>query len=321
MRKHDSRLAPVIVLVLAVFPLFILHGQIGLRVEMSQMHYLQYEPVYLRITVRNLSGHPLAFGENEGLRGVLRFEIGSARSERYVLLLNRQTVPEIKGIILQPGTSRSFTYNAGKYYDLRKLGSYSLKAVISHPQLKSAYESNTVQFSIVKGTDIWQTIVGIPKYLMGKTENSIPTRRYRIVSYNTGRHFLYVLLIEDKDNIYLVRRLGLDLGANLRPQYAVDDLSRLNLLIAASPKVFAYYQYDVTGRLEKKEVRIKSNSSPRLVVNKDIGTVVLSGGRPARRDLDYDEIKDLPFVASAMADQTRDITAGQKSILDDKDDH
>lgn len=316
MRKNSIFLGLMIAL-LSCFPFFQSSAQIGLRVEMSQLHYLQYEPVYIRVTMRNLSGHPLAFGENEGLRGSLRFEIGSAGS-RYAALKKNGT-PPIKGFILQPGTARSFTYDASKYYDIRRLGGYSLKAVISHPQLNASYESNVIQFSIVKGVSVWQSVVGVPQYLLNKTEGRIPTRSYRIVSYNTGRHFLYMLLIEDRDRIYLIRRIGLDLGANLRPQCAVDDLSRLNLLVAASPKVFAFYQYDITGRLEKKEVRIKSDSTPRLVVNRDVGTVVLSGGRRARRDMDYEEIKDLPFITSAMGDQIKDVTAG-KSIIDEKDD-
>ena len=289
-------------------------AQIALRVETSQMHYLQHEPVYIRITMRNVSGHPLAFGENEGLRGSLRFEIQATGTGRYAPLLTKET-PPVKGVILQPGTTRTFTFNVSRYYDVRRIGPYTLKAVISHPQLKAAYESNIAQFSVVTGTDIWQTAVGVPQYLTKDSGSGIATRRYRIVSYNTGKHFLYVLFIEDKDRVYLVKRLGLDLGVNLRPRCAVDDLSRLNLLVAASPKVFAYYQYDVTGRLEKKEIRIKSDSSPRLIVNKDVGTVVLSGGRRARRDLDYEEIKDLPFVSNALDENLKDITEG-KSIVD-----
>ena len=316
--RRNGLLFGLIFAVLTIFPLFQASAQIGLRLEAVQLHFLQYEPVYVRVTMRNLSGHPLAFGEDIGLRGTLRFEISQGTSGRYALLKSKEA-PPLKGVILQSGASRAFTCNIGRFYDLRRLGNYTVKAVISHPQLKSSYESNPVQFSVVKGTDIWQTVVGVPQYLLKKSGDTIPSRQYRVVSYNTGKHFLYVLLIEDKDRVYLVRRLGLDLGANLRPQCAVDDLSRLNLLIAASPKVFAFYQYDVTGRLEKKEVRIKSNSMPRLVVNQDVGTVVLSGGRRARRDMDYEEIKELPFVAHAMDDQTRDIT-GNKSIIDEKDD-
>ena len=316
--RRNGLLFGLIFAVLMIFPLFRASAQIGLRLEASQLHFLQYEPVYVKVTIRNLSGHPLAFGEDIGLRGTLRFEISQGTSGRYALLKSKES-PPLKGVILQSGASRDFTCNIGRFYDLRRLGSYTVKAVISHPQLKSSYESNSVQFSVVKGTEIWRTVVGVPKYLLKESANTIPSRQYRVVSYNTGKDFLYVLLIEDKDRVYLVRRLGLDLGEHLRPQCAVDDLSRLNLLIAASPKVFAFYQYDVTGRLEKKEVRIKSNSMPRLVVNQDVGTVVLSGGRRARRDMDYEEIKELPFVAHAMDDQTRDIT-GNKGIIDDKDD-
>ena len=45
---------------------------------------------------------------------------------------------------------------------------------------------------------------------------------------------------------------------------------------------------------------------------------MLSGGRAARRDLDYEEIKELPFVSHALPDPNRDITSG-KSIIDEKD--
>jgi len=293
-------------------------AQIGLRAEASQLHFLQYEPVYVRVTMRNQSGHPLAFGEHAGLRGQLRFEIVSS-SGRYVRPLPG-TEPEVKGLILQSGTAHALTFDVSRFYDLRKPDSYILKAVISHPQLKNAYQSGAIQFTVVPGSTIWKSVVGVPKYLMEKSPAQIPSRQYRVVNYHTGKNFLYVLVIEDKDRVYLVRKLGRDLGGNLRPQCAVDDLSRLNLLVAASSKVFAFYQYDITGKLEKKEVRIKSNTTPRLVTNQDLGTVVLSGGRPARRDLDYEEIKDLPFVSNLMDGQTNDITSGKSLFDDSKDD-
>ena len=53
----------------------VLYGQIAMKAEVAQNRFLQYEPVYLRLTMRNMSGHPLVFGEHSGLRGALRFEI------------------------------------------------------------------------------------------------------------------------------------------------------------------------------------------------------------------------------------------------------
>lgn len=298
-------------------PWFRAEAQIALQAEMSQFYYLQYEPVHVRVTLRNLSGHPLAFGENRNLRGALRFEIAAPHSTRYVMPFPGKT-PVLKGVILQPGTSKVFTFNLAASYDVRRPGSYLLKAVISHPQLTAAYESNPVCFTVVTGSTIWESEAGIPKYLQKNRSSGIPTRRYRIVSYPTGTQSIYVLLIEDRNRVYLVRRLGRDLGMSLRPRCAVDDLSRLHLLVAASPKVFAYYQYDITGRLENREIRIKSGTYPRLEVNRDLGTITLTGGRRARKDRDYEEIKDLPFLSGALEERSRDITGG-KSIIDKND--
>ena len=51
------------------------------------------------------------------------------------------------------------------------------------------------------------------------------------------------------------------------------------------------------------------------MVNRELGTVIVDGGRVARRDLDYEEIKELPFIRTAMEENVKDITEG-KSILD-----
>ena len=273
-------------------------GQIALKVQTSQEKFLQYEPILVRISMRNQSGHPLAFGEHAALRGSLRFEIVS-NSGAYVHP-RPGTAPEVKGLILQPGARQSLTFDISRYYDLHKTDSYTVKAVIAHPQMKKEYESDKILFSVVRGMPVWESVVGVPKYLLDKTPDLIPTRQYRIVSYSTGKRFLYALVIEDKDRVYLVRKVGMNFGANLPPQCAVDDLSRLNLVMAASPKVFVFYQFDINGKLEKKEVRVRTDTAPRLVTNHDVGTVVLSGGRPARPDLDYEEIESLPFASNAI---------------------
>lgn len=295
-----------------------LYGQIAMKAEMSQTHYLQYEPVYIRITMRNMSGHPLVFGEHSGLRGSLRFEITGMNFAGYSRSLRKET-PTMKGIILQPGATRVFKYNVSAYYDLRKKDNYQLKAVISHPQLGSDYESNRVGFSVIGGREVWNALVGIPDSVREKNAGVVPTRKYRIVSHNTGRESLYVLLVEDTRKIYAVRRLGRDLGYSLKPQCAIDDLSRLHLLIAASPKVFAYYLFDVTGKLEKKEVRLKTDTTPKLVSNRDMGTVLLTGGRRARPDMDYEEIKSLPYIKLAMEEHAGDITEKRgRTLLDNE---
>ena len=174
-------------------------AQVALSVEISQLNYLQYEPVYLRVTMRNYSGHPLAFGENEGLRGRLRFEINSPGRNQYAQLLTNE-YPAMRGVILQPGASRTFTFNVSNYYNVKQLGHYSIRAILSHPQLKAEYGSKQVHFTVVKGLTQWESVVGVPKF-SGKSRNqqneTIETRKYSILTYNTGRAFFHALMIED----------------------------------------------------------------------------------------------------------------------------
>ena len=319
MRLFRMNAAAIAVFLPAVFFLFSFRAsaQVALTVEISQLNYLQYEPVYLRVSMRNVSGHPLAFGENEGLRGRLRFEINAPGRNQYASLLGSE-YPTMRGVILQPGAARTFTFNVSKYYNLKPLGHYSIRAILSHPQLKAEYGSNQTHFSVVKGLTIWESSVGIPKIGTASRNNKsemIETRKYSILSYNTGRAFFHALMIEDEERVYMVRKIALDLGRNLAPRCAIDDMSRLNIIAAASPKVYIYYQFDTNGKLEKRDVRIKTNTTPRLVVNRELGTVIVDGGRAARRDLDYEEIKELPFIRTAMEENVKDITEG-KSILD-----
>ncbi len=314
--KSLAAVAALVLMVLCVFS-FQASAQVALTVEISQTNYLQYEPVYLKVTMRNFSGHPLAFGENEGLRGKLRFEINAPGRNQFAQQLTKD-FPPMKGIILPPGVARTFTYNVSAYYNVKKLGRYSIRAILSHPQLKSEYESKQTHFNVVKGLPIWESVVGVPKFGSRKStvESQIETRKYSILSYSTGNIFYYALMIEDQERVYLVKKIGLDLGRSLSPRCAVDDLSRLNIIVAASPKVYAYYQYDTNGKLERRDIRIKTDTTPSLVVNKELGTVVLDGGRPARRDLDYEEIKELPFISGAMDENMKDITEGV-GILDE----
>ena len=50
-------------------------GQIVMKIELPQKTFLQYEPIYAKVHMRNLAGHTLAFGASKGLAGRLHFEI------------------------------------------------------------------------------------------------------------------------------------------------------------------------------------------------------------------------------------------------------
>ena len=322
--------------VLFLFPLCV-RAQVAIVVKPVQVNYLQYESVFVRVAMRNLSAHPLAFGENLGLKGNLQFEI--RRSDRnepsFIRSPKDAPLPDMTGVILPPGGEKTYTFNLSKHYDLRSTGRYSVKAVLRHPQLSTPYQSKEVHFNIVRGNLIWSRTVGLP--LLDdepgeetvsedgvKTEKHriIKTREYRILSYFTGKSHIYCLTLEDKENLYMLRHIGYDLGPDLRPKCEIDFLSRLSVLLPASTKVYAYYQYNTDGKLENRQILIKDDKPPRLVLDPDTGIVKVAGGREARKDVDYEEIRDIQFLEdmrdpkSSMLDEPLDPDAilGPESV-------
>ena len=310
-------------LVLFLLPLCV-RAQVAIVVKPVQVNYLQYESVFVRVAMRNLSAHPLAFGENLGLKGNLQFEI--RRSDRsdpsFVRTPKDAPLPDMTGVILPPGGEKSYMFNLSKHYDLRSTGRYTVKAVLRHPQMPSAYQSKEAHFNIVRGNVIWSRTVGLPLLddaiedgavnADGTKEEKtrmIRTREYRILSYFTGTSHIYCLTLEYKDNLYMLRHIGYDLGPDLRPKCEIDFLSRLNVLLPASTKVYAYYQYNTDGKLENRQILIKTDKAPRLVLDPDTGIVKVVGGREARKDVDYEEISDIQFL--------EDMRDPKSTLLDD----
>ena len=274
-------------------------AQVSVELTINNSNYIQYEAIYAKVTLRNFSAHPLPFGESKELSGNLKFEI-EGPDEGFV----RQTdagLPPMLGTILVPGETKTMTFILSKYYFLQKKGRYKVKAYIEHPQLTSAYESNACFFSIIDGNTILERSVGIPDFIPTKESSGgkIKTRKYSIISFFDGRNKVYAVSVEDESMVYAVKRIGFDMGANLKPSCEIDSLSRINILLPVSPKVFAYYVYGIDGKLEKRDIYMKTNTTPTLVADKKDGAVMIVGGRVARKDLDYDEFKDLPFMAAA----------------------
>lgn len=303
-----------------IFFLFILcgncWGQIVMRIELPQKTFLRYEPIYAKVHLRNLAGHTLAFGASKGLAGRLHFEIGSDINNAYATLI--KDYPTTTGMILPPGVTKSFVYNISAYYRVHKLGQYAVRAIISHPQMQKRYQSNRLLFTITEGKIIWQSAFGIPTAPGTKQKGRIPVRKYTIRSYFNGKNSVYMLYVEDDQRVYAARRLGYDLGNTLRPKCAVDDMSNLHVLVAGSPRVYSYCKIDVNGKLLDGEIRIKTDTFPDLAVNKELGTVLLRGGRKANPETDYEEVRDIPFTHGFLDAGKKSITGG-RSLLDDPD--
>ena len=270
-------------------------SQITVNIKPSHNDYMQYDAIRLRIYLKNYSSMPITFGHNEQLRGELEFIV--YHKNRKLLERLPGKAPILSGIILKPGETRNITINLAKYYPLQELGNYNVTALIKHPRLSGTYRSNEANFRVGKGSRYWHRLFGVPDYTGKHTlRGKIPTRTYDVRIFNNGRAPIYYLLIEDDEKVYAVKRLAFDLGSDLRPQLLVDATARLHAMMSITQKVFIYYRYNYNGKLEKRQVYLKTSTTPYLISNPKDGSIIVDGGRVAVKDKDYEEIKDLPFM-------------------------
>jgi len=277
-----------------LFSATLLHAQLGIQIEMNHEDYMQYENVFVKVLIRNFSGHAIPFGEKSELQGDLKFDIIGPFGNYLLPVSKDETL--IKGTIISPGATVKLVIPLFKYYDLHDIGKYRVKATVSHSLFNTPYESNTLSFKVSKGMTVWENMVGIPKLTDNDSKDPIKTVTYKILSHFDGTHQLFFLLIEDKQYVYSVKRIGYQMGGVV-PHCEVDSLSRLHVMMQLSAKIFIYFLYNTNGELEKKDVFNKTSTSPSLIRDPETGEIIVAGGEKAQRGLDYkeDEEEDISF--------------------------
>ena len=265
-----------------------LFAQLAMKLELNKRNYIQYEQVHATLIVKNQSGHPIVFGENEKLKGKIRFEIETTSGENLKALPN--SLYEIRDKLLKAGEQESFVFSLSKYFRFTKEGKYKAKAKVSHTQLSGEYESNEVEFSIVHGNVVWSTKVGVPSVTEeGEKGKKIEDREYSIISYHDGENKLYYLMVQDDNYVYGLASLGFDTGTR-QPDHMIDRFSRLHILLQAGPDIYSYFIYDIECKLEEKTVykRLKE-CAIKLFKDETTGRINVAGGVKASAGNDYIE--------------------------------
>ena len=289
-----------VIFLLLMFAGLQIFAQLSISIKPSHNSFMQYDAVRMRVYLHNYSSMPIAFGQTQALRGELDFII--YHNNRTLLTKLPGSSPILSGIILKPGEMRTVTLDLGKYYPMQEEGDYTVTATVRHPKLPSKYRSKPVMFNIGVGSKYWERSFGVPDYTGKRMGAMTLPRKYHVRTFFNGIAHLYFLIVEDAKHVYAVRRLGFNLGPEYPPQFIVDGTARLHALLNVSQKVFIYYIIDYNGKLEKRQVYIRTTTRPFLVANPTNSSVMVDGGRIALKDVDYEEIKDLPFMDSIDRD-------------------
>lgn len=263
------------VLIFAWLPATV-YGQIGVKLEFKKRAYLQHETVVAKVTLRNDSGNPILFGQDEQLQGDLKFNI--LDSGKRTVKPKNPDFRILENVLLQPGEMQEVFVILNNYYNITKTGTYEVTAYITHPQLKTDYESQRQNFEVSDGVTEWSKNVGLPSFMVdADNPRQDQTRTIKVVSLlDYGRKNLYVT-IEDKDYIYSVLSLSGILGEE-KFTAEVDNLGRLHILIPVASKEYRYYVVTLNGDIDEEATYAAINSAPVLARDPQAGRVYIVGG-------------------------------------------
>lgn len=263
---------------------FLCNAQLAMTVKMNRSHYLQYETIYAKVTIRNDSGHAIVFGKNKRLQGKLLFKI--IGTQRVPVEAISNTSYQMEGVIINAGQEQEFIVPVSRFYKLKKCDAYRIYAYIEHNMFEDVYRSNETSFEVNKGFTLWEKIVGVPDFLLASKKQKIKNRTYKMVGLLSGKSRSHYLVIEDKRRVYNVLFLGDALGEE-KITHEIDSLSRLHLMIPISPKIFAYLVIDVEGQIDDESVYKRTKTVPGLVRDPQSGKVYVTGGTHAKQKRDY----------------------------------
>lgn len=274
---------------LSTLPLLLLalsaSAQVSMELFLNRGTYMQNEPVFAKVKMRNYSGQPLVFGKDSKLQGELLFEF--VGPDKQVLPLAADDFVPMLGTILRPGETKEFVVPLSKYFKFSRVGTYRGHAYVRHKMLKDMFKSNDVRLDVARGVEVWRRAAGMPDVLRSSdSKNRIEERVYILKTMTEGNVKHYYLQIEDNKHIYAIFRIGREVGME-RFKADVDMLSRLHLLLPISPKIFRYNIINLNGQVELDRYMKSTSSIPSLVRDPGNGRIHVVGGAEALPGIDY----------------------------------
>lgn len=274
--------------VFIMFCAFSVAAQVAVELTLNQEKYMQYEPIYAKIRLRNYSGRPLVFGKDDKLQGEVQLEI--TQNRRIIKPLRLEDF-SLAGTVLLPGQSEEFVFRVDRYYKMNQVGQYTLHAWVKHKQLPSVCRSAERFIEVSSGVELWRRSVGVPDVLAGtrdisKRESISKMRSFsvRVLEERAVRY--YYVVVEDAKRVYGVIRAGREVSSAPRSQ-EVDMLNRLHIITPVASRLFRYMVVNLDGKIEQQELIKRNKSVPMLVRSRQTGEVTRVGGEEAVPGVDY----------------------------------
>ena len=254
---------------------------LDVQVKFSRTQYMQYEPLIAEVKLTNRTGRSIILTSNKD-QNWLSFVVNRSHNES-VSLQGKLRSGEIT---LEPGQSAKTKINLVNIYEVSRLGSYKVYAIVRYANIEGrsykTVSSGKGFFQVAKGRSLWSAEIGLSKF-------HDEYRRYNLLTFHDGNsQYLYLQIENPKTNIVLSNR---SLGKVLlyrKPDILVDLKNHLHLLYRSSPLVYRYLMADGFNRVVKESQYKRLDSQQPQLAMKD-SKVEIHYALPYDEKLEQDE--------------------------------
>ena len=243
-------------------------AQVTVEIITDQDQFLPSEAVPIAVRVINRSGQTLQLGKDPDW---LTFNIDSQDG---IIVFKTGEVPVVKEFELESGKMATKHVELGPYFNLTKLGRYTVTATVKIKAWNREISSVGKQFDVVQPFKLWEQEFGVPGTNQGPPE----VRKYVLENAPYLQHSKLYLRVTDaqESQVFKVFPVGPMISFS-RPDPQIDGESNLHLLYQTASHTFLYSMIDPQGTVMIRRTYDYASSRPQLKQDKH-GKIFVQGG-------------------------------------------
>ena len=231
-------------------------GQLEVGCKLSESRYLAFEEIPVTLEIVNQASRELVIG-GEKAEAYLSFDIRNNRSES----IARHPDQALEIIRIPARSTVTRKINLLKYYDLRKIGAYTLRARVEWKD-KYYYSANGY-FDVIQGDTLGSII--------SEYDPDGSFRTYTLETIQRDRMEMAFMRIEDENSCYGVFPLGTIIKL-YKPVMIVDSVGKIHVLTHAGPSTFVQYILSGDGSILDRRVLATEDGMPDMTID-EVGEV------------------------------------------------
>lgn len=247
-------------------------AQINLDLKLDRSLYLANEPITGELTIVNMAGRDLIFGDSGGMNW-LDFTVTDGRGH---LITPVQGAPGVRPIVLGAGQTHKHKVTINQRYPMSTIGTYRVKAAVNFPQINRVFESKTITVQVTEGQPMWSQIVGVPQ---GHPDAGT-YREYQLMTYYHGaRSKALYFRLKDSDSSLVFRTYPIgDYMALRPPKHAIDSQNQLHVLHMTGPQSYKYTVINIDGEPVQQQTLYEKGTNRPELKSSGYGDVSIVGG-------------------------------------------